>query len=153
MSFEQKPSEKEEGVAGMEFDLSRPIYQQIIDEIKRAVARGELKPGDKLPSHREMAEQAKVNPNTIQRAYREMEQADLVTTLKGQGTFITDNVKLLSEIRYEMAEQALSLFITEMRALGFQDDEISSLVADALRQISDPADSNSSNDEVIEDDE
>ncbi|MGI6102343.1 MAG: GntR family transcriptional regulator, partial [Bacillota bacterium] len=64
-------------------DVSRPIYQQMIDEVKRAIARGELKPGDKLPSHRDMAQEIRVNPNTVQRAYREMEQGGLVQTLRG----------------------------------------------------------------------
>jgi GntR family transcriptional regulator len=140
-----------EGVVGMKFDLSKPIYQQIIDEIKRAVARGELKPGDKLPSHREMSQQVKVNPNTIQRAYREMEQLDLVTTLKGQGTFICDNVKLLGQIRYEMAEKALSVFVTEMKSLGFQGEEIFDLVAGTLKRAADPTENDSTGNGVITD--
>ena len=55
----------------LNFDLAKPIYLQIIDEIKRAIARGEILPGDRIPSIREMAEQIKVNPNTVQRAYNE----------------------------------------------------------------------------------
>lgn len=120
----------------IELDLTRPIYQQIIDEIKRSVARGDLKPGDKLPSHRELAEKAGVNPNTVQRAYREMEQAELVETLRGQGTFVKDNPRLLKEIRTSMAHKALEAFIKEMRSLGFRDEEIIALVQDGLKGIS-----------------
>lgn len=117
----------------IELDLAKPIYQQIIDEVKRSVARGDLKPGDKLPSHRELAQKAGVNPNTVQRAYREMEQAELVETLRGQGTFIKDNPRLLREIRTDMAHQALAAFIKEMRSLGFRDEEIRELVEDGLK--------------------
>ncbi|MCR4401465.1 MAG: GntR family transcriptional regulator [Firmicutes bacterium] len=119
----------------IELDLAKPIYQQIIDEIKRSVARGDLRPGDKLPSHRDLAQKAGVNPNTVQRAYREMEQAELVETLRGQGTFVKDNPRLLREIRTGMAHRALAAFIKEMRGLGFRDEEILELVQDGLKGI------------------
>lgn len=100
-------------------DPSRPIYQQIIDEIRRQVARGELSPGDRIPSQRELAEMVKVNPNTIQRAYREMELSGLVETLRGQGTFVKNDPSLVEKIREEMAAVALAGFVQEMKALGF----------------------------------
>ncbi|MCK9222632.1 MAG: GntR family transcriptional regulator [Limnochordia bacterium] len=114
-------------------DPSKPIYQQIIDEIKRAIARGALKPGDKLPSHREMAQIAKVNPNTVQRAYRELEQTNLVETLRGQGTFVRDDPVLLGEVRKEMAQAALEAFLLEMKALAFGQEEIVQLVAASFK--------------------
>jgi GntR family transcriptional regulator len=115
-------------------DVSMPIYQQIIDEIKRAVARGDLKPGDKLPSHREMAGEIKVNPNTVQRAYREMEQGKLVATLRGHGTFINDDPMLIDKIRREMADSSVSSFVREMMALGFTQGVIISLVIDKMKE-------------------
>jgi len=114
-------------------DVSMPIYQQIIDEIKRAVARGDLRPGDKLPSHRDMAREIQVNPNTVQRAYREMEQEKLVATLRGQGTFISDDPMLIDKIKREMADNSVSSFVREMVALGFTPEKIVSLVADRIR--------------------
>ena len=116
-------------------DVSMPIYQQIIDEIKRAVARADLKPGDKLPSHRDMAREIKVNPNTVQRAYREMEQERLVATLRGQGTFISDDPTLLHKIRREMADSSVSSFLREMVALGFTEKMIISLVTERLKEL------------------
>lgn len=113
-------------------DVSMPIYQQIIDEIKRAVARGDLKPGDKLPSHRDMAKEIQVNPNTVQRAYREMEQEKLVATLRGQGTFISDDSMLIDRIRREMADNSVSAFVQEMMALGLIPEKIISLVAERI---------------------
>ena len=120
-------------------DVSMPIYQQIIDEIKRAVARGDLKPGDKLPSHRDMAKEIQVNPNTVQRAYREMEQEKLVATLRGQGTFISDDSMLIDRIRREMADNSVSAFVQEMMALGLIPEKIISLVAERIGGL--PADS------------
>lgn len=108
----------------LRFDPERPIYQQIIDEFKRAVARGDLKPGDRIPSQRELATQARVNPNTVQRAYREMEWMGLVETLRGQGTFIANEPALLASIKAEMADEAVQRFVSEMRALGFSPREI-----------------------------
>ncbi|MGE5572874.1 MAG: GntR family transcriptional regulator [Bacteroidota bacterium] len=116
----------------IDFDLSRPIYQQIIDEIKRAVARGDLKPGDKLPSHRELAQESKVNPNTVQHAYREMEQEGLVEMLRGQGTFIKDSPGLVERIRDEMASEAILRFLREMESLGYSVEQIATYVLRTL---------------------
>lgn len=116
----------------IDFDLSRPIYQQIIDEIKRAVARGDLRPGDKLPSHRELAQESKVNPNTVQHAYREMEQEGLVETLRGQGTFIKDSPGLVERIRDEMASEAILRFLREMESLGYSVEQIATYVLRTL---------------------
>ncbi len=118
----------------VDFDASKPIYQQVIDEIRKAVARGALKPGEKIPSQRELAQSLQVNPNTIQRAYREMEQSNLVETLRGQGTFIKDNPSLFLEIRRDMVEEALKGFINEMHSLGFDDNEILKLIEEKLQK-------------------
>ncbi|OIQ09360.1 GntR family transcriptional regulator [Neomoorella thermoacetica] len=118
----------------MEFDNSRPIYLQIIAAIKKQLARGELQPGQKLPSQREMAEELQVNPNTVQRAYREMEAMGLLETLRGQGTFISNRPGLLPEIKAELAGGILNHFIVEMRSLGLNAGEIISLVHQALDQ-------------------
>lgn len=118
----------------LDFDLSIPIYQQIIDEFRRQVARGQLAPGDRIPSQRELAQQARVNPNTVQRAYREMEQMGLTETLRGQGTFIRNDPSLVRQIRVEMAQEALRNFVLEMRSLGFKDDEVMQLTEEALQE-------------------
>lgn len=117
----------------LDFDPAKPIYLQIVNEIKRAIARGELPPGAKVPSQRELAQQTNVNPNTVQRAYQEMERIQLVETLRGQGTFVRRDPEILERIRGEMAQDALQQFIHEMSALGFGPDEIRSLVNRALR--------------------
>ncbi|MFP4015740.1 MAG: GntR family transcriptional regulator [Halanaerobiales bacterium] len=106
------------------FDAAKPIYEQIIDEVKKMIVRGELNPGDKLPSQRDMARKIEVNPNTIQRAYREMEMLDLVETRRGKGTFIKEDEGMFTEIKNEMARDAASKFIQEMKSLGYSTDEI-----------------------------
>jgi len=116
-------------------DQQSPIYQQIIDEFKRSIARGELKPGDRIPSQRELASMVQVNPNTVQRAYREMEQLRITETLRGQGTFITNDAGLVASIRREMAERALVAFVQEMHALGYGCDEMAAMVRSTYQQV------------------
>lgn len=102
--------------------------------MKRRVARGDLVPGDRIPSQRELARQLKVNPNTIQRAYREMEASGFVETLRGQGTFVREDPNIVREIRMQMANEALTSFIGDMRALGFKLDDVVKLVKRAVEQ-------------------
>lgn len=116
----------------LRFDPERPIYQQIIDEFKRAIARGELAPGDRIPSQRDLAMEARINPNTVQRAYREMEWLGLTETLRGQGTFVAQAPKLLRDLRDDMAREALARFIAEMSALGFTAEAMVAMVQEAV---------------------
>ena len=112
----------------MEFNNSKPIYLQIIDEVKKQLIRGELKIGDKIISQREYAQKMKVNPNTVQRAYREMEIMNLVETLRGQGTFICNRPEMLEEIKEEMAEKIMRSFLKEMKSIGYSDEKTISLI-------------------------
>lgn len=108
----------------MGFDSSLPIYQQIIDAYKKSLIRGEIQTGDKILSQREYALKARINPNTVQRAYREMEMIKMVETLRGQGTYICATDIMLEQFKEEMAGQVLNYFISEMKSLGFDDHEI-----------------------------
>lgn len=112
----------------LRLDQNSPIYLQIIDEFKRSIARGDLRPGDRIPSQRELAMMFQVNPNTVQRAYREMEQAEIAETLRGQGTFVSSDPGLVGRLRQEMAERALDGFVREMRSLGLTVDETVAMV-------------------------
>lgn len=115
------------------FDSAIPIYQQIIDEVKRALGRGEMHPGEKLPSQRDLALSLHVNPNTVQRAYREMELLGLIETKRGQGTFLSEDPELVRTIRREMAATAVRLFVRDMRSLGLADGEIEQLLQEGLK--------------------
>lgn len=117
----------------MEFDHSRPIYEQIVEEFKKKLIRKDLKPGGKIPSQRELAQEMKVNPNTVQRAYREMEYEGMTETLRGKGTFIIEDDKMIRRFKKEMAEKALSGFVLEIEALGYTKEEIPSLVREYIQ--------------------
>lgn len=80
--------------------------------------------GDKIPSQREYAEKAKVNPNTVQRAYREMESQHIVETVRGQGTFIAAGEELTQEIKQDMARAILGNFVQELKSLGFTNEQM-----------------------------
>lgn len=107
-----------------EFNPNIPIYIQIMNAIKQDIVSGALKPGDKLSSVRERAESLAVNPNTIQRAYQELEREGVSETRRGMGTFIVEKETLISDLKSEMAQSVLKTFIDGMRALGFRDDAI-----------------------------
>uniref|UniRef100_A0A4Y8PVY0 GntR family transcriptional regulator n=1 Tax=Paenibacillus athensensis TaxID=1967502 RepID=A0A4Y8PVY0_9BACL len=116
----------------MNFNSSKPIYLQMVDEVKKALARGELSPGDKIPSHKEQASISQVNPNTVQRAYQEMEREGLTETLRGQGTFIKNEPGMLLRIRTEMAQAAVQQCIEELRGLGMEPGEMERMLRDQL---------------------
>ena len=118
----------------IDFDAAYPIYEQVIEEIKKEIVRGELKPGAKLPSQRQLARKIEVNPNTVQRAYREMEQRGLVETKRGRGTFIKDDDQVMIEIKKDMAETAVIDFIEEMISLGFKKENILKKVESKLKR-------------------
>ncbi len=84
---------------------AEPLYRQIVKEIKRAVASGELKEGEKLPTVRELAISISVNPNTVARAYRELERGGIIKTFVGRGTFVAKN---------PLAENKIDLLIKEL---------------------------------------
>lgn len=109
---------------GMAFDMTQPIYKQIIEDFKKKMIRGELKMGDKILSQREYALKAAINPNTVQRAYREMENMQLVETLRGQGTFVSVSEEMLLDIKKETADKLLADFTSEMASLGFKREEM-----------------------------
>ncbi|NEU30328.1 GntR family transcriptional regulator [bacterium LRH843] len=107
-----------------DFESSRPIYSQLAERINKQVLSGALKPGDKLPSVREMGMQANVNPNTVQRTYRELEATGVVETRRGQGTFVTENEDTLHAMRDRLKLEEISEFVKSMHALGYTDTEI-----------------------------
>lgn len=116
------------------FEAASPIYEQIITQIKKKIARGELEPGVKLPSQRKLARQLEVNPNTVQRAYREMEARQLVETKRGRGTFITNNRELVARVKQEMVDEIIEKFWRELKSLGYGQQEIRQAVEDYADQ-------------------
>ncbi|MES5394559.1 GntR family transcriptional regulator [Bacillus amyloliquefaciens] len=118
-----------------EFQSSKPIYLQIADRVYYRLIRSELSPGDKLPSVREMALQMKVNPNTIQRTYSEMERLGIVETKRGQGTFIAERPDLKAELKDRLTKDVFKRFIQEMAELGLSAQEM----LDGIKQYAEEA--------------
>lgn len=117
-------------IGGMRFalDLSQPLYEQVLDQVRSSIAKGEIALGDKIPSVRELAQALKINPNTVMRAYQELERDRLTETRRGQGTYITTDMGVVEGIRSRLAEQAIDEFLAKMSSLGFDDGEIDQLL-------------------------
>ncbi len=101
----------------------RPIYEQIMDNLRRLIISGGVAPGDRLPSVREMAAQLAINPNTIQRAYRELENEGYLVTLPGKGTFVVEHPGLEAR-RIESLWRQLERVADELRFAGVTQDEL-----------------------------
>ena len=101
------------------FDLDKPLYLQIVENIKLKIINGEYPPGERLLSVRELAAEASVNPNTMQKALAELERLGLVYSQRTSGRFITDNTLLLKNLRYQSAQQEMTNYIEHMQKLGF----------------------------------
>ena len=114
----------------MEYNTGTPIYLQVINELKKKMVKGELKPGEKMPSSRDLAVAYKVNQNTAARIYREMEMAGYCFTRRGIGTFVSEEENMFQDLKKEMADELLKNFMHEMSGLGYQKDDIISQIAD-----------------------
>lgn len=112
----------------MEFSASIPIYEQVVEEIKRIIMSGELKQGEKLWSAREMALKYQINPNTAARVYKELEALELCFTRRGLGTYITEAPGIVDKLRNERAEQLIRDFVREFKVLGYEKDTLHKLL-------------------------
>ena len=106
------------------FDNNIPIYIQISNIIKLQIVTKQLKSGDKLPTVRDLAETAGVNPNTVQRALSDLETEGFVYSVRTTGRFVTDNVELIRKTRVELAQKELDSFVTNMLNLGFEEIDL-----------------------------
>lgn len=116
-----------------ELDNDRPIYVQLMERIQRDIISGVYKPGDKLPSVRDLAVEAAVNPNTMQKALSELERSGLVYAQRTSGRFITEDETMLKKMKQDQAASCIYEFFEKMRSLGFQDEETLSLLHEAIK--------------------
>ena len=105
------------------FKEDRPIHSQLIELIKLGIVSGEWKAGDKLPSVRDLAEEAGVNPNTMQRALADLEKEGLVYSKRTSGRFITEDNNMVDSIRKAIAAENINNFIESMKKLGFTPEQ------------------------------
>lgn len=106
------------------FDNDRPIYIQLVEQLRLFILSGKLSEGERLPSVRELAVIAKVNPNTMQKALVELEDDKLIYTERTNGKFVTDDKKLLKNFREELAKEKVITFVDDMKFIGFSKEEI-----------------------------
>ena len=112
----------------------RPIYEQIQTELRRLMLTGVLPPGSRLPSVRELAGQLAINPNTIQRAYRELEAEGYILSMPGKGSFVADATDLERQKRLD-AEHALRAAAQSLAALGYGPDKLDALWAQMREEL------------------
>ena len=115
-------------------DSDRPIYLQLMERIQHDIISGTYKPGDKLPSVRELAMEASVNPNTMQTALSELERIGLVHSRRTSGRFITEDETMIKQLKTETATEHIREFLKSMEYLGFTRPEILELVQDTMKE-------------------
>lgn len=119
----------------MEFDKNSPIYLQIVFEMKGRILNGKLHSGDKMPSVRDLADELKVNPNTVVRAYQELERDGITETRRGMGTFIVEGEdKNTAQIKKEIGMAVTAIFVQRMHEAGVSDDEILECIKKVIEQ-------------------
>jgi len=119
----------------VDFRSGLPIYTQIVNQVQSQIASGILKPGDQLPTVRALAEELRVNFNTVARAYRILDEARIISTQQGRGTYITEipppNVSV--KLRKEMLDALTRRYISEAMRMEFSKSEIRQMVSDQLK--------------------
>lgn len=110
----------------VDYESGVPIYAQIIEQIKHLVAAGRLKPGDQLPTIRQLAVDLRVNPNTVVRAYHELDRQGVISTQQGRGTFIArrPDERRLVEMRKDRLRAIMGGALLEALSLGYEAEEI-----------------------------
>ena len=106
-----------------------PIYSQMVEGMTRAIVSGAFAPGDRLPAVRELALDAGVNPNTVQRALSELERGGLVYSQRTAGRFVTEDRAVIARAREQMAQGKIDAFLSEMGGLGFTREQVVGLLS------------------------
>ena len=117
-----------------QFSNDAPIYAQLIRGIQIRIVAGIFPPGERLPSVRDLAAEAGVNPNTMQRALSELEREGLLYSARTAGRYVTDDARLVSTLKRRLAEGRIDAFLREMRELGFRDEELLDILGQELKK-------------------
>ncbi|MBM6617580.1 GntR family transcriptional regulator [Bacillus suaedaesalsae] len=115
---------------------SSPIYEQIIKQMKELCLKGILKPGEKVPSVRELSSMIVANPNTVSKAYKELEREGVIETLRGRGTFVTETVQIkMNEEKVEMLKEQLKSIVVDAYYAGIKIDDIQNWIKEIEKEI------------------
>lgn len=118
----------------IDYNDKRPIYEQIVDRFQTLILNGALEPDTKIPSVRSLAVELSINPNTIQRAYRELEQDGFIYTVKGRGNFVRADESLAKKQRNKLLD-TLREQITACRDIGISLDEIITCAGEIFKEV------------------
>lgn len=113
------------------FQSDAPIYTQLVEQIKVAIVTGAFPPGERLPSVRDLATEAGVNPNTMQRALAQLESEQLVYSQRTAGRFVTEDGRVIGSAKRELAQRHVERFLEAMHRLGIKREEIDGLLRQA----------------------
>ena len=118
-----------------DFSDDRPIYLQLMEKIQLKIICGTYKPGEKLPSVRDIASEASVNPNTMQKALTELERTGLVSSRRTSGRFITEDSNMINTMRNDLAEDQINNFLKNMAKIGYSKEEAIKLVETIIKEM------------------
>ena len=111
-----------------------PVYVQVVRYFKEQIANGTIEPGEEMPSRRELANKLKINPNTVQRAYKEMEELGLIYTEGNLPSKVTKDEKIIRTVREDLLTEAVHHFVSSIQALHIPLDEIIPLIEKSYRK-------------------
>lgn len=114
------------------FNKRDPIYLQVINHLKKLIVSGQLKPGVEMPSRRQLATQLNINPNTVQRAYSEMEEQRLLFTEPNKPSRVTEDPTVLKQLKKEWLNQAIDQFVTAIDPIDMSLDDLLPMIEDEL---------------------
>lgn len=117
-----------------ELNSDRPIYTQILEKIQMRIISGIYQPGERLPSVRDLAAEASVNPNTMQKAFTELERSGLIQTQRNSGRTVTEDISMIKQIQTQVALSQVQSFFNTMMELGFNKEEILAFVKEAMEE-------------------
>ena len=117
-----------------ELNNDRPIYAQIVEIIQLRIVSGYYPVGGKLPSVRELAAEAGVNPNTMQKAFMELERSGLITTMRTSGRVVTEDESMIREVKETIAKQEIENFFKKMREMGFSQEQTLDLAKSVYKE-------------------
>lgn len=117
------------------FNNDRPIYLQIIEQMQLKIISGVFSPGERLPSVRDIAAEASVNPNTMQKALTELEKTGLVFSQRTSGRFITEDINMINTIKNNLAKDQIEKFINNMNEIGYTKEETIKLIENLSKEM------------------
>lgn len=116
-------------------DTDKPIYLQLAEQIKLNILSGFYKKGEKIPAVRDMAKEAGVNPNTMQRALTYLENGGLIYSKRTSGRYVSDDKKLIEELKRDLAIKQIKLFFDSMKNIGFSEKQALNLAENFIKEM------------------